>query len=172
MNSITLFLATACLAVGVGLSMLGNIYWGAAFELIAIIIAYHRVRVRIRKKIALALVLLPLFSVASLAATSPSGTTIPPAQQIVDSNGGVWTVASNGLCYLNGQWAKCSNVQTLLFNQNNIFEGATDGTWWLWTGSGWNQLPGDPRSTPSASGTTIPSAQQIVDSNGGIWTVG
>jgi hypothetical protein len=102
-------------------------------------------------------------------ATSASGTTIPPAAQIVDSNGGAWTV-NGGLCYLNGvQAGNCNSVRTLLFYRNNIYVDSTFATWWQWNGSGWTQIAADP--VASASGTTIPPAAQIVDSNGGVWTV-
>ena len=118
-------------------------------------------------------------------AQSPNGTTIPPATQIVDSHGGVWTVNAGGLCYLNGVPAgNCNSVQTLLLYAGSIYGsiyvGSTFGTWWLWNGSGWGQVAADPRaaspsapspSAPSASGTTVPSAATIVDSNGGVWTV-
>jgi hypothetical protein len=104
---------------------------------------------------------------------SPSGTTIPPAINIVDSNGGVWTVDGGGICYLNGvQAGNCSTVQTLLLYQGKIYVYSTYGTWWLWNGTGWGEVSGDPRTgSASPSGTTIPPATQILDSNGGVWTV-
>ena len=103
-------------------------------------------------------------------AASPSDTSIPPAAQIVDSNGGVWTV-DGGLRHLNGtQAGNCNSVQTLLFYQGSIYVDFTFATWWQWNGSGWTQIAADPVAT-SASGTTIPPAAQIVDSNGGVWTV-
>jgi hypothetical protein len=108
-------------------------------------------------------------------AASPDGTTIPPATQIVDSNGAVWTADATGarLCYRNGvQASGCSNVQLLLYYNNVIYVGNTYGTWYQWNGSTWTVIAGDPRSGgPSPSGTTIPPATQIVDSNGGVWTV-
>ena len=95
------------------------------------------------------------FSVTSASASgttaSASGTTIPSATQIVDSNGGVWTVDSNLLCYLNGtQAGNCNSVQTLLWYQGNMYVGSTVGTWWEWNGSGWYQVAGnpDPSSPP------------------------
>ncbi|WP_245257555.1 hypothetical protein [Methylocapsa acidiphila] len=106
-------------------------------------------------------------------AASQAGTSIPSATQIIDSNGGVWTVGSNGICYVNGAQAQtCNSVTTLLYFQTTIYAGTKNGTWWRWNGSAWNQAPGDPRSTPSASGTTIPSATQFTDSGGNVWTVG
>ncbi len=112
-----------------------------------------------------------LFYISSTCfAASPSDTSIPPAAQIVDSNGGVWTV-DGSLCYLNGtQAGNCNSVQTLLFYQGSIYVDSTFATWWQWNGSGWTQIAADPVAT-SASGTTIPPAAQIIDSNGGAWTV-
>ena len=104
-------------------------------------------------------------------AASPNGASIPPASQVVDSNGGVWTVDAAGLCYLNGvQAGNCNSVGTLLLYNGSIYVGATYGTWWVWNGSGWAQVAGDP-SPASPNGATIPSAAQIVDPNGGVWTV-
>jgi hypothetical protein len=103
---------------------------------------------------------------------SASGTTIPSATRIVDPTGGVWTVDGNGLCYRNGVRAgTCANVQTLLLDQGSIYAGTASYGWWMWTGSNWNQVAGDPRSATSPNGLTIPSATQIVDSTRGIWTV-
>jgi hypothetical protein len=77
--------------------------------------------------------------------SGPVSQSIPPAPQIVDANGGVWTVGG-GLCYLNGvQAGNCNSVQALLFYQQKIYVGSTFATWWLWNGSGWNQVAGDPR---------------------------
>jgi hypothetical protein len=104
---------------------------------------------------------------------STSGTTIPTATQIVDSNGGVWTV-SGGVCYLNGvQAGTCQTVETLLWFNGQIYvlSAYGGGTWWLWNGTGWTEVAQDPRTIVSASGTTVPPAKQIVDSNGGVWTL-
>ncbi|WP_051335544.1 right-handed parallel beta-helix repeat-containing protein [Methylocapsa acidiphila] len=109
-----------------------------------------------------------LFTSSGCYAASTSGTTIPSATQIVDANGGVWTVSS-GICYLNGKQAQtCNSVQTLLFYQNKIYAGTTDGSWWLWNGSAWDQASSDPRSTTSTgtplssstAGANLPAAAQ------------
>jgi hypothetical protein len=103
---------------------------------------------------------------------SASGATIPSATQLVDSNYGVWTVDSNGLCYLDGvQAGGCSNVKTLLWYQGFMYIGATDGSWWLWNGSSWVSIAQDARPQPSMTGTTVPPATQIIDSGYGLWTV-
>lgn len=109
-------------------------------------------------------------------AASPSGTTIPVAQQITDSNGGVWTVDAAGRCYLNGLQASngtCAIVSVLLYFQGNIYVEGTSGLWWLRLGNGgtFTQIAGDPRSVASPSGTTIPTSQEVVDQYGVVWSV-
>jgi hypothetical protein len=104
-------------------------------------------------------------------AASANLTTIPTASQIIDSNGGIWTV-NNGLCYLNGvQASDCSYVQTLLWDNGNVYAYNVYGQWYIWNGDGWGLFAQDPR-TASASGATVPPATQLIDSNGGVWTVG
>ncbi|HXW72823.1 MAG TPA: hypothetical protein VEK34_15595 [Methylocella sp.] len=103
---------------------------------------------------------------------SASGTTIPPATQIVDASNNVWTVGTNGICYENGvQPGGCANVTELLYYQGNIYANTTAYGWFLFNGTSWAAIAGTP-TTPSASGTTIPPAPQIVDASGNVWTVG
>jgi hypothetical protein len=105
------------------------------------------------------------------AVESPSGMTVPPAARIVDSSGGVWTLAG-GVCFRNGvQAGTCNSLNTLLVVSGVIYARSTNGTWWRWTGSSWWSVVGDPRAVASASGTTIPSAAQITDATGGVWTL-
>jgi parallel beta-helix repeat protein len=81
-------------------------------------------------------------------AASPNGTTIPPATQIVDSNGAIWTADATGarLCYRNGvQPSGCANVTVLVYYNNVIYVGNTYGTWYQWNGSSWTVIAGDPR---------------------------
>ncbi len=110
---------------------------------------------------------------------SASGTTIPAATQIIDGSGNVWTV-SGGAIYENGTHAGSSaNTALLLYYNGVIYTQNNQGSWWSWNGSTFVGASGDPRgSAPSgtgvaasASGTTIPSATQIVDSSGNVWTV-
>jgi endoglucanase len=114
------------------------------------------------------------------AASSANGTTIPPATQIVDSGGNVWTLAS-GVVVENGATPGYSaNVTLLLYDNGVIYQENSANNWWSWTGSTWAAVSGDPRGTgsapsvgasPSASGTKIPPATQIVDGNGAVWTL-
>jgi hypothetical protein len=117
---------------------------------------------------------LGLLSISSEAfAASLNLTTIPSATQIADSTGGVWTVSSSGTCYRNGVEAAgwCRGVKTVLWYQNQIYIQVADGSWHQWAGASFVNVAGDPRPTPSASGATIPSSTQLVDSNYGVWTV-
>ena len=85
---------------------------------------------------------LPVYSSLS---PSASGATVPPATQLIDSNSAVWTV-SHALCYLNGvQASDCSNVQTLLWFNGQVYVYNLYGQWYIWNGGGWNQVAGDPR---------------------------
>ncbi len=110
---------------------------------------------------------------AKIASTaSPSGATIPSGTQIIDNNDAVWTVV-NGVIYVNGQTAGYSGaVVLLLYYADVIYQANVHGGWWKWNGTDWIATS-DPRSqaTVSASGTTIPSATQIVDASVNVWTV-
>jgi hypothetical protein len=87
--------------------------------------------------------------------SSPNGTTIPSATQIVDSSGNVWTV-SGGVIYENGKLAGYSNgVSLLLYDNNIIYQENSAGGWWSWSGSTWASSS-DPR-TVSGGGATTPT---------------
>jgi len=106
------------------------------------------------------------------AATTPSasGTTIPSATQIVDSELEVWTL-SGGQAYVNGQVTPSSEVILLLCYGGIVYQENVHHDWWVWvwTDAAW-AASSDPRVV-SASSTTIPSATQIVDSELEVWTV-
>jgi len=103
--------------------------------------------------------------------TSADGTTIPPASQIIDTSGAVWTVV-NGVIYRNGSTVgNTYNVSLLLWFGGSIYHQGTGGQFYGWNGSSWNAC-NDPRlGGTSADGTTIPSATYIIDKTGAIWTV-
>lgn len=123
-------------------------------------------------------------------AASPSGTTMPSAPQIIDSAGNIWT-PGNGTFYENAVSVTGAMTTLLLYYNNIIYASNDDGNWYSWAkwyswGDGWGQVAGDPRggstntdtttndnnttNIASSSGTTIPSAAQIVDSAGNVWT--
>ena len=108
------------------------------------------------------------------AASSPDGTTLPPATEIVDSTGAVWTIGSNGMILRNGSQANGGWGSKLLWTTNTIYAYGTDSNWWRWTGTGW-VISGaaSPVSTaPSPDGTTVPTmSTQIIDNAGAVWTI-
>jgi hypothetical protein len=114
---------------------------------------------------------------------SPNGTTIPPVSKIVDNQGKAYTVV-NGQIAQNGTIdTRTAQVSLLLFYNGLIYQQATSqNLWWSTNGAGWpnatwTQISGDPRpactgsGTVSPSGTTIPPASQIIDSQGKAYTV-
>ena len=91
-----------------------------------------------------------LASVA-IAAASPNGTTIPPATQIIDSSGNIWTVS--GGIYENGVLTVHSNgVALLLYDNNTLYYKTTAGAWWSWIGKRW-VTSGTPPPVNGACGT-------------------
>jgi hypothetical protein len=107
--------------------------------------------------------------------TSPDGTTVPPAGQITDNVGAVWTIGVNQVILRNGIQAAGGVGSEILWTSSTIYVLGTDSNWWQWTGSGWvNFGPTQPGSGPTTSpnGTTVPPATQIVDNLGVIWTIG
>jgi subtilisin family serine protease len=107
-------------------------------------------------------------------ATSPDGTVVPPASQIVDAQGAVWTIGAGQTILRNGQHAAAGYGSQILWTNSAIYVFGTDGNWWKWTGGGWTNVGGTPGGGPGTSpnGTTVPPASQIVDAQGGVWTIG
>jgi hypothetical protein len=119
-------------------------------------------------------------------AASADGTIVPPASQIVDSQGAVWIM--NGAQVLrNGAPAAGGSGVKMLYAGGSVYVlGSTGGSWWKWLGSGWSNVgttqPGGtvtpPPPTPpptgatSPDGTSVPTAAQIVDAQGAVWTIG
>ena len=114
---------------------------------------------------------------AAAATASLSGTTIPPAAQIVDAGEGVWTVDMYGICYRNGVRAGgCGDVAQLLYYQGSIYADTKSYGWWQFEGNYWTQIAASPIAPspipPSASGrwfgptsvwnTPIPANVQVM----------
>jgi YVTN family beta-propeller protein len=99
---------------------------------------------------------------------SPSGTTIPTATQIIDSELHVWTL-SGGQAYEKGQLTPSSGVILLLYAKGIVYQENIHHNWWLWRNGAW--VATSAPHLPSASGTTIPTATQIVDNELNVWTV-
>ena len=105
---------------------------------------------------------------------SPDGTTVPPASQIVDNEGAVWTIGSGQAILRNGVQAAFGLGSEILWKNATIYVFGTDSNWWQWNGSGWVNVgpvaPGSVNTSPD--GTTVPPASQIVDNVGAVWTIG
>jgi len=69
--------------------------------------------------------------------TSPDGTTVPPATQIVDNPGGVWTIGANQAILRNGVQAAGGMGSEILWKSSTIYVLGTSNNWYQWTGSGW-----------------------------------
>ena len=103
-------------------------------------------------------------------ATSADGTLVPTtASQIVDKSGAVWTIASNGAILRNGLQAAGGWGTQILWKSNTIYVFGTDGNWWQWIGSSWNNVgPTVPGSgggggTSSPDGTIVPTTAAQID---------
>ena len=71
-------------------------------------------------------------------ATSADGTMVPTtASQIVDTTGGVWTIASNLLVLRNGGTVGGWQATKILWKSSTIYVLGMDSNWWQWTGSTW-----------------------------------
>lgn len=71
--------------------------------------------------------------------TSPDGTSVPPAAQILDNNGDAWTLAGVNIMK-NGSWA--AQGQGVLITKaagGQIVVTTATGDKWDWTGSGWTK---------------------------------
>ena len=108
-------------------------------------------------------------------AASPNGTTIPPATEIVDGSGNIWTMPSlkspRNIIYKNGNPTTGDGGHVLvLYDNGTMYAANTGNVWYQLTGFRWTYIAsGVPN--PSASRTTIPLAPAIVDGSGNVWTM-
>ena len=108
---------------------------------------------------------------------------MPPASQIVDGQGAVWTINGSGAILRNGASAAGGSGVRIAWSGGSVYVlGSTGGSWWKWLGTGWTNvgptLPGGPPPPPppppsgtSPDGTQVPPASQIVDGQGAVWTI-
>lgn len=77
--------------------------------------------------------------------TSPDGTRLPPASNIVDNSGAVWTIGTSQRILRNGAHARGGLGSQILWHDDTIYVLGTDGNWWSWSGNGWlRRGPTDP----------------------------
>ena len=99
---------------------------------------------------------------------SASGTTIPVATQIIDSELDLWTL-SGGKAYKHGQLTPSSGVILLLYAKGLVYQENSHHDWWFWRNGAWVATTAP--LTPSESGTGIPSATEIIDNGRNVWTL-
>ena len=119
---------------------------------------------------------------------SANNTTIPPATQIVDDRGAIWTICGSAQVCRNGVTTISSNVDLILYYDpatdtppgRIVYQRNTVGDYYWWdnsvtSGNPWQGPVTDPRvpqgPPESPHNTTIPPAANIVDSAGVTWTV-
>jgi hypothetical protein len=102
---------------------------------------------------------------------SPDGAELPPATQIVDTSGAVWTLASDLRVLRNGVQASTGYGTRILLSQSTIYVFGTNAQWWRWTGSSWVLYGATKPTATSPSGTQVPPSTQIVDTSGNVWTL-
>ena len=95
----------------------------------------------------------------------------PPATQIVDDDGAIWTIGPNRAILRNGVHAAGGWGSQIVWTSHTLYVLGPDNNWYQWTGSSWTFL-GPTLPGASLDGTTVPHATQIVDHNGAIWTIG
>jgi hypothetical protein len=112
------------------------------------------------------------FSSVANAASSPNGTTVPPASQIVDSGGNVWTLASSDPLE-NGNYTAASGFNQLLFYNGSVYGYASSGSWSQWyvfSSGGWADVAGYPEGSTGAATSHLD--QSIPSSLFGVQTQG
>ena len=95
-----------------------------------------------------------LDAIANDAASTPSpcGTAVPPAAQIVDANGDVWTLTANAQIARNGVVDTVTqNVVLLDYVDGVVYQNAYD-EWWGWENGAW-QAASDPRVGATCGGS-------------------
>jgi len=79
---------------------------------------------------------------------SPSGTIIPPATQIVDTKGNVWTLIGKGQVATNGIADPVTHDGTALLWYNSVIYVTTGTAWYSKATGTWVAIGGDPRVVP------------------------
>ncbi|MGD0107255.1 MAG: hypothetical protein ABSC06_24935 [Rhodopila sp.] len=94
---------------------------------------------------------------AALQAASTATTNGSP-MTVTDSAGNTWTVTANGTVDENGSAAVYTADVSQIVNVNGQIYQEANGHWWVWDGSGWEGVSGDPTQGP-VTVTTIADAQ-------------
>jgi hypothetical protein len=119
---------------------------------------YAKYEIPFRAVVLLIAVWLQLNGSSSVFAETPSasGTTIPPATQIVDGGGNLWTMPSlsgpGNIIYENGRpTTTAGNHIEVLYSGGTMYAENTGNVWWRWTSSssGWQPLLFSPLGEPA-----------------------
>lgn len=71
---------------------------------------------------------------------SPDGTSVPPAPQIIDRAGSVWTIGAPNIILKNGTQASGGLGSEIFWHDGVIYVFGTDANWWQWTGAQWANI--------------------------------
>jgi hypothetical protein len=88
---------------------------------------------------------------------SAEGTRLPPALQIIDKAGAIWTRASNGAILRNGVSAEAGAGSEIRYCSSTVYVFGTDSQWWRWSGGWVPQGSVVPCGLPTPTPTPIPS---------------
>jgi len=106
---------------------------------------------------------------------SPNNTRVPPATQIVDSVGVVWTRAADGRILRNGSGAAGGAGSQILYCNRIVYVFGTDSQWWRWNTSGWipvgtvDPCGGGPTPAPTPTPNPTPTPTPLPSSNVVLW---
>jgi hypothetical protein len=103
---------------------------------------------------------------------SANGTVIPPATQIVDVSGSVWTLNATGGLLQNGVPVGGGIFQVLLWWNNTLYGRAGTSAWYVYLNGSWITAGTDPRGTtdpiptpsPAPTPTPTPSPSTLTSS--------
>ncbi|HKY29210.1 MAG TPA: endonuclease/exonuclease/phosphatase family protein [Pyrinomonadaceae bacterium] len=122
------------------------------------------------------IILAPFDGLGGQLTESANNTRLPPATQIIDSTGAIWTRTATGSILRNSADTGGTGSEILYCNRV-VYVFGTDSQWYKWTG-GWVAVGAvDPCSgttsslTESTNNTRLPPATQIVDSALAVWTI-
>ena len=103
---------------------------------------------------------------------SPDGTELPPAGQLTDSHGDVWTLGDGYETLRNGGDAGGGYARSLLWSAGTLYAYGWDDQWWKWAGTGWAVYGPSRPGSGSPDGTQVPPGDSVRDTAGSVWTLG
>ena len=109
---------------------------------------------------------------------SPEGTRVPPASEIIDRQGAVYTL-NGGQVHKDGQWHNgATGDELLIWDQGSIYAHSPNGHWYRDDSTQWTDVGTDdpehgapPPQIGSPEGTRAPPASEIIDRQGAVYTL-